>query len=55
MDHQYIPKIFHYPHKNPLTHPSAYLIYGPLLARAAEAGFLKNWNAFYDQGKVKCF
>ena len=31
MAHQYMPKIFHGSHKNPLTHPPpTYLMYGPL-------------------------
>ena len=28
--HQYMPKIFHGPHKNPPALPPTYLIYGPL-------------------------
>ena len=28
MAHQYMPKIFHGPHKNPLAPPSTYLMYG---------------------------
>ena len=30
MAHQYMPKIFHGSHKNPLTPPPTYLMYGPL-------------------------
>ena len=30
MAHQYMPKIFHGPHKNPLAPPPTYLMYGPL-------------------------
>ena len=30
MAHQYMPKIFHDPHKNPLAPPPTYLMYGPL-------------------------
>ena len=29
MAHQYLPKILHGPHKNPLAHPPTYLMYGP--------------------------
>ena len=29
MAHQYMPKIFHDPHKNPLALPPTYLMYGP--------------------------
>ena len=31
MTHQYMPKIFHGPHKNPLALPPTYLMYGPLI------------------------
>ena len=30
MAHQYMPKIFHGPHKNPPAPPPTYLKYGPL-------------------------
>ena len=30
MAHQYMPKIFHGPHKNPPAPPPTYLMYGPL-------------------------
>ena len=30
MAHQYMPKIFHGPHKNPSAYPPTYLMYGPL-------------------------
>ena len=30
MAHQYMPKIFHDPHKNPLGPRPTYLMYGPL-------------------------
>ena len=30
MAHQYMPKIFHDPHKNPPAPPPTYLMYGPL-------------------------
>ena len=30
MAHQYMPKIFHGPHKKPPVPPPTYLIYGPL-------------------------
>ena len=30
MAHQYMPKIFHEPHKNPQAPPPMYLMYGPL-------------------------
>ena len=30
MAHQYIPKIFHGPHKTPPAPPPTYLMYGPL-------------------------
>ena len=29
MAHQYMPKIFHDPHKNPPVAPPKYLMYGP--------------------------
>ena len=29
MAHQYMPKIFHDPHKNPRASPPTYLMYGP--------------------------
>ena len=29
MAHQYTPKIFHDPHRNPPVSPPTYLIYGP--------------------------
>ena len=29
MTHQYMAKIFHDPHTNPLAPPSTYLMYGP--------------------------
>ena len=29
MAHQYMPKIFHGPHKNPPAPPPTYLMYGP--------------------------
>ena len=32
MVHQYMPKTFHDPHKNPPAPPSTYLIYGPLIS-----------------------
>ena len=31
MAHQYIPKIFHDPHKNPPAPSTTYLMYGPLM------------------------
>ena len=31
MAHQYMPKIFHDPHKNPPAPSPTYLMYGPLL------------------------
>ena len=31
MDHQYVPKIFHDPYKNPPAPLPTYLMYGPLL------------------------
>ena len=33
MAHQYMPKIFHGPHKNPPPPPPTYLMYGPLKQR----------------------
>ena len=36
MAHQYIPKIFHDPHKNPLGPPPTYFMYGPLLDEIRE-------------------
>ena len=30
MAHQYMPKIFHGPHKDPLAPPPTYLMYSPL-------------------------
>ena len=30
MAHQYMPKIFHDPHKSPPVTPPTYLMYGPL-------------------------
>ena len=30
MAHQYMPKIFHDPHKTPPAFPPTYLMYGPL-------------------------
>ena len=30
MTHQYMPNIFHRPHKNPLAPPPPYLMHGPL-------------------------
>ena len=32
MAHQYMPKIFHDPHKNPPAPPPTYLMYGPLMS-----------------------
>ena len=31
MAHQYMPKVFHDPHKNPPVPPPTYLMYGPLV------------------------
>ena len=39
--HQYMPKIIYDPHKNPLSLPPAYLLYGPLLG-ALGASLLEN-------------
>ena len=33
MTHQYMPKIFHGPHKNPPAPPPTYLLYGPQVQR----------------------
>ena len=38
MVHQYMPKIFHGPHKNPLAPPPTYLMYGPLRSNFALKG-----------------
>ena len=31
MAHQYMPKIFHGPHKNPVVLPPTYLMYGTVI------------------------
>ena len=40
MAHQYMPKIFHDPHKNPPAPLPTYLMYGPLSC----AVYNKNWS-----------
>ena len=40
MAHQYMPKIFHDPHKNPPATLPTYLMYGPLSCEACN----KNWS-----------
>ena len=39
MAHQYMPKIFHGPHKNPPTSPPTYLMCGPLIL---------SWRVFHE-------
>ena len=36
MAHQYMPKIFHGPHKNPPALPPTYLMYGPVVPNEFE-------------------
>ena len=43
MAHQYMPKIFHGPHKNPPGPPPTYLMYGPLPLTVAPV-FI--WDSF---------
>ena len=50
MAHQYMPKIFHGPHKNPPAPPPTYLKYGPLYTIFMRKANLKrnllNFNTF---------
>ena len=52
MDHQYMPKVFHDPNKNPLPHPCplprppTYLMYGPLFCKEYLAVSLENIKQF---------
>ena len=41
MAHQYMPKIFHDPHKNPPVPPPTYLMYGPLEALEKDVKYFK--------------
>ena len=56
MAHQYMPKIFHGPHKNPLPPPPTYLMYGPLLTFPVSicyslCGMVEKWKKFQDSVK----
>ena len=47
MAHQYMPKIFHGPHKNPPATPPTYLMYGPLTASDYDETYLFHfYNSF---------
>ena len=50
MAYQYMPKIFHGPHKNRLAPPPTYLIYGPLLNIR---GLVNNLNNFLADVNIK--
>ena len=44
MAHQYMPKIFHGPHKNPPAPPPTYLMYGPLNVSNSLNPFMASGN-----------
>ena len=49
MAHQYMPKIFHDPYKNPPAPPPTYIMYGPLWVRRPFPA------VFYEQYVFKAF
>ena len=46
MAHQYMPKIFHEPHKNPPAPRPTYLMYGPLQGSKYTFNLLWCWYSF---------